>query len=265
MRLIEITGIPGSGKSTITPIINKFLKTEGFKVYDKYILILSCDEFPLNRSLSTMFIRLFPAAVRDKILALSYRILDNKRIYMAHYLLENWKFYETTMNNILKSPIPLYQKNWLVLWWFNLISTYQMAMESLGENSILILDEGFYHKVINFFVHLGHDLEYLKIEAYVKCIPPIDILIQVETSIEKCLERLTKRALPRVIRGSTTSEVRNYLVNTKKAIEYSNDIISANGTKIIKIDNSISPLSPKNIITQLSKEANHLALNNKMK
>lgn len=258
MKLIELTGISGSGKSTITPIIKKFLKTEGFEVYDKYILVLRCNEFPVNRRFSTVFIRLLPASFRDKMLALFYRVLDNKRIYLAHYLLENLGFYETTINNISEAPIPFYQKNWLILWWFNLISTYQMAVESLEKNSILILDEGFYHKLINFYVHLGHDLEYSKIQTYVESIPHIDILIHIETSIDKCIERFSKRNLPRVIRGRTMQEVTNYLENSKKAIEYSNNLISTKGTKIIKIENSDQPFYQKNITRQLSKNLNQL-------
>ena len=39
----------------------------------------------------------------------------------------------------LKEPVQFYKKTWLVLWWLNLVSTYQMALESLEESSVLIL------------------------------------------------------------------------------------------------------------------------------
>ncbi|MCZ6594991.1 MAG: hypothetical protein O6943_08760 [Bacteroidetes bacterium] len=258
MRLIELTGLPGSGKSKILPIVRKYFSNRGLEVYDKHLLVLSCKEFPLNKIFITTFINFFPGTFRDKILALFYRLLDNKQTYIAHYLLENWKFSETILNNISESPFPSYQKNWLVLWWFNIISLYQMGLESLQKDAIILFDEGFYHKVINFFVHLKTDLEYAKIECYVKGIPNVDILIHVETSLDKCLERLKSRKLPRVIRGSRTPEVRSYLEKSREAIQYSQKIICTKGTKIVKIENSSSPFSQMNITDQLANELSSL-------
>ena len=134
-----------------------------------------------------------------------------------------------------------------------------MALESLEESSVLILDEGFFHKVINFFVHLNFDLEYTKIQAFLKDIPNIDLLILIEAGISNCLGRLENRSLPKVIRGSTTLEVRGYLESSQKAIDYSETILAAKGTKIIKIDNSTFPFLEKHITKQLAEESEWLA------
>ena len=76
MRLIELTGLPGCGKSTILPIIKKYLKNRGFEIYDKQVLIVNCKEFPINKTFFTSLIKFFPIPFRDKILTLFYRILD---------------------------------------------------------------------------------------------------------------------------------------------------------------------------------------------
>jgi hypothetical protein len=198
--LIELTGIPGSGKTKVAPIIQKHLKKSGFEIYDKHLIISLCKEFPLNKNIFIKFTKFFPIKIRSKISGLFFRILNNKQIYMAKYLLENRKFCETTMNDISESPIPSKHKNLIVLWWLNLISTYQIALESLEENSNLILDEGFFHKVINFYVYKNDNLNYSKMQAYIESIPEIDVLVRIETSLDMCFERLKNRKLPRVIK-----------------------------------------------------------------
>jgi thymidylate kinase len=252
LRLVELTGTPGSGKSTISPVIIKYVKSKGLKIFDRHSLLLNHNNIPPQKNFYITILKYFPDSFRKRFLNSLYRMLDINRIYMANFLLDNWCVNEATFQNISNTPLPHHKKNWLILWWLNLITQYQMARETLEDNSIIILDEGFYHKIINFFVHQNADLEYSKIGSYIKNIPFIDILIQIETNLENCLERLDNRDLPRLIRGSTPQELYNYLKKAKNAIEFSLDIISQKGTKIIKIDNSISPFSPKYIASQLS-------------
>ena len=251
MHLIELTGLPGSGKDTVVPVVVEYLSKRGIKVFEKRQLFLESKEFPQWFKPFTNFVHSLPIPIRNKFLTLFSKIIDDNYNYLAKYILANGAFVESTMKDISDSPLPNQQKKLAALWFLNLLNFYQMSIDSLTGNTALILSEGYFHKVINFYVHLNHDLNYKRMEAYINNIPVVNVLIKVNCSIGICTERMLKRGLPKIIRGCSTSEVKKYLELSNDAINFSQNIITSKGTKIIEIDNSTSSFSRKNIIDQL--------------
>ena len=256
---MELTGTPGSGKSTILPLIVRYYQKKGYKVYDRHSLVFRYSQLPAGKIQSIALLKYFPLFFRKIFLAPTYRLFDLNRDYTAKFLLQNWNINEKTLKSISETPLPLDIKRALVLRWMNLTSQYQMAQEILNHESILILDEGFYHTLVNFFVHISFDLEYSNIASYIKNIPDIDILVHVHTSLDDCMRRLAHRKLPGVIRGARQDHVRFYLEKAQKAIEFAQDKITEKGTKIIKIENYSNPFSSNDIVGQLSKNLGELA------
>ena len=44
MHLIELTGLPGSGKSSLLPFIKKHFKKKGLNIYDRKTLIFATSD-----------------------------------------------------------------------------------------------------------------------------------------------------------------------------------------------------------------------------
>lgn len=70
----------------------------------------------------------------------------------------------------------------------DVMSVYQLARETLTDNEILVLDEGFYHKTA---VHAKHGD--LPSEQYLSSIPTPDILIHVDPPIALARQRCKNR------------------------------------------------------------------------
>ncbi len=78
-------------------------------------------------------------------------------------------------------------------WLLGLMSDFQLAAETLDDDSWLIGDEGFSHRALAVFGFGFGPEDEPRLARYLAATPPPLTLIVVDTSIEECTERLERR------------------------------------------------------------------------
>jgi hypothetical protein len=254
LKLIEFTGIPGSGKSTIVPIVKSYLKEQGLDIFDAKNVILCGENFHFIKKHFKSLLGSLPMKIRKKIL----RGLNNysylKHEYTLNYILNNLQLFNYIVDRTKSRPIPERHKNLIIEWFLNMAASYQIAHEFLEKNSVLLLDEGFVHKVVSLFVFVEEaTVDFDEIERYLENIPRGHLLIRVEANENVCKKRIINRKLPSRLNGRTDNEIWQYLIKAKSAIDYTQNFLAKRGTKIVTLNNFDEEFSRENIVFQLSR------------
>ncbi len=256
MKLIEVTGIPGSGKSTVLPVVKTYLRKRGLEVFDSRNIILCIERFPFNKS--RKLVKCLPTTLSDMIVkGLNKLYLELRYRYKLKYLLSNRELFNFIVDLTNSRNIPHPHKILTVGWFLNLAASYQIATEHSGSSSVLLLDEGFVHRIIHLFVSVEEEtIDAEKIERYVEKIPPIHTLINVEADEVLCKKRVIARGLPRRLRGRTDEEIWEYLLRSKAALDNAQRFVRRRGTNIVSLDNSSGQFSQQAVEFQLSRSLN---------
>lgn len=252
MKTIEFTGLPGSGKSALLPIIKIYLKKKGFKVFDSSDLFLSTKHILLNNGFFRVLLSSFPQSIQ-KIVKIKFSKLANiDSFYQLRYIKEHFDIFSYVYRWNQQRTIPESHKMLIINWLIKLGGIYQLAYESLNKNSYLILDDGFVQKVISFFVSIEEEIINLdEIDVYLNKIHKVDILFRIETPKKTCLNRMKLRGYPKRLKGCSLDKIDKYLSNSETAIHHAVRILSGKKTKIIEINNSQNHLSEESIYSQI--------------
>jgi hypothetical protein len=180
MKIIEITGIPGSGKSSLLPVIKDFIADMGIRVYDENEILFTSNNSLFRSELMKQSIQfLFPETYK-KIAYKLYKIIyrdksQNDFIVNKLSLISNVIYYTNNRS------IPDIDKKRIITWFLWTGGHYHMAHQSNRENSSLIIDEGFAHKVISLFISTYEDkLDYDALKKYIINLPLTDLIFQVK-------------------------------------------------------------------------------------
>lgn len=259
MKLIEITGIPGSGKSTVAPIIKDFFRKKGFDVQDGVSILNQCRSFPLNIFFVRMMFKWVTAILSESRIRTIARILKLKEQYALKFIEQNAELYKRVINITESRPISKDHKRLTIQFFLNTASSYQIALESLSKNAILILEEGFAHKATTIFVSVEENsIDFKEIEKYLNEAPKINAIINLKANEVLCQKRLRDRKLPLRLENKTDDEVMKFLSKSKSVIDFTVSYLSNKGVPIFAITNESNTLSKDGLINKISKELSKL-------
>ncbi|MHA1231706.1 MAG: hypothetical protein ACTSPQ_13750 [Candidatus Helarchaeota archaeon] len=256
MKYIELTGIPGSGKSTILRLIEKYFRKKGYKVYNKDNIIQCSDAYLFkNRYFKNLF-SLLPNKFKDPILI---KLIDHTFIrhkYELKFLLNNIQIFDYIINLNNNRPISENHINLVIKWFISTAGRYEIwKVNNNNNNSILVLDEGFVHKIVSLFVSIEEEtINFQEIEKYLNMIPKIDLLIKIEANEHLCMNRIITRKLPVRLEGKSENEIIEFLSRAKIAIDYGTNFLVKNGIKLITLNNSNEGFNKDYLISQLTKK-----------
>ncbi len=210
MKYIEFTGPAGSGKSTLVESLTdehkQFLSKK--ELICKYISPNQATRYVMARRGMGNIAKLYWSKHKK------YKYFFNFAKYNPEFLRNSISYVQRQRGKFNSREVSM----------MNVMSIYQLSQESLNDNEILVLDEGFYHKTA---VHAKHGE--LPSDQYVASMPSPDVLIHVDPPIELARQRCKKRD------GKVASrEVYEQARRTKKdLISMSEDI----GVKVIEVEN----------------------------
>jgi thymidylate kinase len=250
--LIEITGIPGCGKSTIARLVRKYLIKSGFEVFDRNNVILLSESLwttnlSLNRALKFIF-----ALLSDKTRGKLIRKLDLKKNYRTRYIASNPQFYSYVMSLTNSRPIPSSHREQIIRFFLNSATDYQIAFERLSRDAIFIFDEGFVHRIVTLFVSVEEKkTDFRELGRYLNTIPRANLLIKIEADEDVCKNRIMNRKLPFRLRGEKEQEILEFLSKSNLVIDHAVNYLIKAGARAITIDNGSEPFLENRIISQL--------------
>lgn len=247
--------MPGAGKSTIVSIAKKWLNEKEIEVFDEFGVLRHCQRFPFGDFQLENLLPWILSKLNEKTLNRAIKYLGLKRVYKLRYIEQNLQLYDFILDLTQRRSIPIDHKNFILKVYFDLAARYQIGFERFDNEAILVFDEGFFHKVVNFFVSVEEDnINFNGVKKYLEKIPEINTLIMVEANEDTCNLRLHKRKLPFRLKGKNDDEIFKYLVKAKSVIDYAVNYFDKRDTNIITIKNTGHQLFEDDIIRQISEE-----------
>lgn len=257
MRLVEFTGIQGSGKSIIISLIKQELKRQDLAVISLEELILrKVRTEPIIGSL----VSLLPQKLSMKLADFWFKVRNFKHLYRLHFC-KSWPdLVAYCKSHNKKRNIPEKDKIKLFDWFLGTGGQYQMAAELGQDYEVFLLDEGFFHKIINFNLS-DHEAvpDATTIHRYLQLIPQIDLLCEIKADREIAHKRVIRRGKPERFKQVKDDDFMAIIQKSQRIIENG---LSVFGHKIIRIDNSTDFKSSEKFIHKMSSELKRIDLYN---
>ncbi len=236
--IVEFIGTPGSGKTTLVPVVTGYLNEIGFQAYP----VLDAARPFAKRTLSGKLI--------DKILPM---FLLNKILWQIYYFssyLNRRKFYKKNralMEEILQfqeqRPISRYDRHHVIHWFIHLTGNYEFFLKYLQPKDVVIFDEGFVHRVVQLFASENEEPDFELMVVYLNLIPKPDLVIFTNTPYEICKERVFSRGIWERFRKKEPEDTSKFIFNASKVVNFSVDYLRKKGWNIIEVQNGHDDIS----------------------
>lgn len=228
---IEFSGAPGTGKTTLTPIVIQFLREQGLRA------LTIADAMPLYAT-RTPWGKIICATIpRPSRKSALWRIYSySSFLYGLKFAIKHYAFRRYVVKLQRGRPIPRHHQRLIRSYFDSMMADYQFLECHIQPDEILVLDEGFAHRV----THLVSELEQPhpdNIMQYLKLAPKSDLVILVRAPVSTCVQRLCARGLRGRLSGKNQQEVGQFVANAEKAIDISARYLRYMGTEIIEVDN----------------------------
>ena len=237
MVRIEFTGLPGSGKSTLFPLIKRELLRRELNVYDRRDVI---RKYFIHEGVGKLVDLVVPNERIKTILAAKwYR--DTRVRYREQ--VDSIKAYPELFQEALRiSNIRdrnSGEKADVITWFLGTLGHQHVATKVLMNNDHLLMDEGFFHKLINLFVVEGEsycDIE--NIRSYLQLMPKLDFLVKVDVNTKVCVARIKSRGIKRRFDNLEEAGFVRLLHNINTMLEEAISFVELEGTQVIRIKNT---------------------------
>lgn len=154
---------------------------------------------------------------------------------LNRFLLEHGDFIQAVMPAMLARLATLPEPQLFMSWITQLSARYQLAMEGLGDGSILLLDEGFANRGVGLFGFDGTQADEADVRNYARAIPRPDALVLVYADVETCKDRLERRGWTRRSRALSAAGKLAFLESSRFASETIADELGRQDVTVIRV------------------------------
>ena len=167
--IIEFIGAPGAGKTTLMPTVMDFFQEQGLKAYT----VVDAARPFAQRTLLGKGIALAPATLRRPLLwQVFYRLSAWRR---WHFRREHGRLMDHVLNSQVGRPAEADVEKRKVLYWFDHLTGYYEFLRAYARpDEVLVLDEGFVHRVVQLFSSSVEAPNQAQIVAYLDLVPRPD-------------------------------------------------------------------------------------------
>jgi len=184
--IIEFTGIPGTGKTTLCDALQRFLISRGYQIWTQtdYWRQIGNKQLPFSGRMLFIF--------RKSIVCLRSALINFQLMSLVPW------------HNILTEQS--FQNKCLCLNSFMTNLSEREAAESLvSNNTVALMDEGTFHRAYSLFVSPEKYLDIKGLLLYGRAVKLPDLLIYLKSPVPVCFDRIRSRGLPLRMRGLKNS------------------------------------------------------------
>lgn len=231
--IIEFIGTPGSGKTTLIPVATEIFATHDYTART----IVEASRPVASRTAIGKGINWFvPAFTRDALLwQVFYRW---SYLSQRQFIKENPDLVSQVRISQHTREIDSFEREHSLYWWFQMIGYYRFLQPRLLPQEVLIMDEGFTHRVVQLHASDSEIIDRENLTTYLHLIPRPDILIFVDSPAEICEERVYKRGLWTRFQHKSRNQISQYISNSHLVVNLAIDVLKSFEWRIIKVDNS---------------------------
>lgn len=219
--IIELTGPPGVGKSSVTRALCRALIAEGKDVY-----------YPREGE---------PRPHRYWRRSLPGTRTCRRALWTLIFLIRHAKLAATTIRLQVRWTASLREKLYL-MWGFVSAGALDLVLRhDQPAGAIVILEEGLLQRGVSLFSSVKCSAGREVLERYVRDLPHVDLTLSVEASAETCLERICERNVrPKRTRGLATEDLRRFVLNQRATAVGLVELQRNQGASVVTVDNSKS-------------------------
>ena len=166
--IIELTGIPGAGKSTVLNSLKTLPASKAF-VFDIQSYILNNSMLP----------------VKGKI---GYELVLLTHVFLLKQ--RDWHLFQHVFSLVKRSGNTFFHKINILRNTLKKLIIYNYIKD---QNEIFLIDEGVTHIPFNVFVDVNRKINETELNAFLNLIPPVDTLLIIDAPDDVLMERVIKR------------------------------------------------------------------------
>ncbi len=121
-------------------------------------------------------------------------------------------------------------------WILNLMAGFQLAGEHLGEDEVLMIDEGFAQRSIALCGFGFTEDDRPLLDRYLRSMPQPDAVIIVDTPLEVCESRLDSRGWSERVAGMDVGDRRRFLDQTAAVVKTVTAYFEGTTTELVRVD-----------------------------
>ena len=191
--IIEFTGLPGSGKSTLNNAVQKALVSKGYKTWSprKYWQSMGLEQqIPSNNFRKGIIKKL---AVILRAIACNMPVMlvvPWRNVLVGHSIRDRYMILNALLSNLAEQEA---------------VTSY------VPKDTIALIDEGMVHRAYSLFVLPGGSVNISEVMSYIRAIELPDLLVYVRSNIPDCLDGIVRRGVPARMKRMGVSEALSLL------------------------------------------------------
>lgn len=240
--VIELIGVPGAGKTTVARILEDVLRDEGLTPYD----VVSAARIYARRTwVGRTFASLLAGSLLSKALWGVYLVYS--WVYALIFAFRYPRLVRQVVTSQRRRPDEADVAERKVLFWYaRLIGSYGFLLARARSGEVLILDEGFVHRVVQLQTSEVETPSAAAIEQYLRLIPKPTAVIHVTAPRELCLDRIRARGVWPRYQEDDSSRLQRFVESADRAVEGAVETMDRSGWSVSQVDNSgdVSSIRP---------------------
>jgi len=231
--LVEVMGLPGAGKSTLSGALALALRARGAEAWERREAVRGCLRRRPDGRFKSLLKRL-PAALWEPWIGVQSEVFPILEFAAGHpgllRLLADW----------VDRPDWEAEQRYGILWAFaKLFAETELLRQHGPGKGAVIFDEGFAHRGFSLFGYLCTEPVPARVCAdYVALVPAPYAVLWVDTDVETCARRLAGRAaLPLLARGDNPVQLERRLQQGRVVLERIGAAFRERGVPVWRLEN----------------------------
>ncbi len=238
--IIELTGPPGAGKSTVVKKLLELPQEDGLLLLSKQeALGVAFRRHSRKIPLSAWLRRpLWYSMMAWNIMA---------------FLLKHFVILRIVLASQWGRPISWRLRLWLLKIILKQLGQHRLLHRFLNPNEAVVIDGGAVHSNVTLFTSEKVPHSFHTLKRYVQCLPPPDLLIVLKVPLELCVMRVMnrKRSLPVRLQELSPELITSFVRHQAEAVAAAARIAQCCGWRVLVVDNTGSLAEVLNQIREL--------------
>jgi adenylate kinase len=233
-RVIEFVGAPGAGKSTLLPIVAQVCRDAG---YEPATVVASARGLAARTRPGRVLVRCVPAGrVRAAALWALFRVASGAAT--LRQIGATWPLCRDVVRSQRGRPAAADVRDRRVRYWFaRLLGAHGLFLAQGRPGEVLVLDEGYVHRVVQLFASSVEVPENSVVRRYLALVPEPDVLVVVEAPIGRCVERVRARGPWSRFGHRPPEDLAAFVANAHTATTAAAAVARARGWVVVTVHN----------------------------